>query len=54
MITTEEEFDYYHNKGNPETLESATDHPAGMIAKFITNQHPNNPNVKNYEYKVSE
>ncbi|EUC54398.1 hypothetical protein RSOL_045890, partial [Rhizoctonia solani AG-3 Rhs1AP] len=52
MITTEEEFNNYYNKGNPETLEGATDHPAGMIAHFINKKHPNDPNVLSYEYKI--
>ncbi|KDN34382.1 hypothetical protein RSAG8_12530, partial [Rhizoctonia solani AG-8 WAC10335] len=52
MVSTEEQYDQYNSKGNPETLEGATDHPAGVIALFLTKMHPNDPNVRDYEYKI--
>lgn len=53
MVATKEQFELY-NKGNPDTLEGATDHPEGMLAQFLQEKHPNDPNLHKYECKVSE
>ena len=53
MVSSEEAFDQYFVKRNAETFEGAADHPAGMIAQYITQMHPNEENVSDYEYKVS-
>ncbi|KEP47032.1 hypothetical protein V565_170740, partial [Rhizoctonia solani 123E] len=50
MVATNEQFELY-NKGNPDTLEDATDHPEGMLAKFLQERHSNDPNLHRYEHK---
>ncbi|KAG8732151.1 hypothetical protein FRC11_000392 [Ceratobasidium sp. 423] len=51
MVVTESHYERYMG-GNPETIESATDHPEGMIAQFLQEKHPGDPNVQRYERKI--
>lgn len=53
MVVTEEQFTLY-TRANPDTLESSSDHPEGMIAEFLQEKHPNDPNLHRYERKVSD
>ena len=51
MIQTEEQFFNYH-KAQFGVLEHANDHPAGIIASFLVQNHHDEQNVAGFEHKV--